>query len=370
MNTKTFILAAIAAAALLTTECNKNCPESVENYRDALFEQMLADTTWVHEERLIQEADSVVFYAHMEQPMLWAETADTTLRQMVDFYNFKRIRHNCATDEQTIQRYYECIDDLECEKIASWKYLKILGIADSGAVKAWRMVLDVIFGKNKELSDNKNVRDVLDEMEYRLIAGLPYLDSAQITLDSFQWNKVIPKLSPKTYLPKKMQRDYDSLVGQYANPDKKTIDDLYESYLNEKQYNTKLSMLFVLLYNYYFSIGDTAVFLLREAETAFTSGNYSPVMPVLWRAYRVVYCINYCGMSSFSEIPNVRFNYYRRLVAYTSLKHIEAHPDDIAAKVLFYCLAFRTNIDRFGEYMMGNQSSAEYMYLFWNGDVL
>ena len=93
-------------------------------------------------------------------------------------------------------------------------------------------------------------------------------------------------------------------------------------------------------------------------------------MPVLWRAYRIVYCNKYSCPSTFCEIPNVRFNYYRRLVAYTALKHIETHPDDIAAKVLFFCLALRTNIDRFGEYMFGNQSATERIYLFWNGDVL
>ena len=364
MNTKTFILAAIAAAALLTTECNKNCPESVENYRDAMFIEMLSDTIWVHEERLIQETDSVAFYAHMEQPMLWSETGDTTLRQMADFFNYKRVRYAVATDEQTIQRYYEDVESLDPDRIASWEKIKMSGVSDTLIKKAMFDALALTLYNNDKLPEGKNPIEVLDELEYGLVVGLPDLDSAQMH------DEIIPKLSPKTYLPKKMQRDYDSLVGQYAHPDQKTIDDLYESYLNEKQYNTKLSMLFVLMYNYYWSIGDTAAFLLREAETAFTSGNYSPVMPVLWRAYRIVYCNKYSCPSTYCEIPNVRFNYYRRLVAYTSLKHIESHPDDIAAKVLFYCLAFRTNIDRFGEYMFGNQSAAEEISLFWNGDVL
>ena len=364
MNTKHFFLAAIVAAALLATECNKNCPDSVENYRDALFEEMLADTTWVHEECLIQETDSVAFYAHMEQPMLWAETADTTLRQMVDFFNYKRVRYAVATDEQTIQRYFEDAEWLDPERIASWEKIKMSGVSDTVIKKAMFDALELTLYNDDKLPEGKNPIEVLDEYELGLVTDFPDIDSAQMH------DEIIPKLSPKTYLPKKMQKEYDSLVGKDANPDQETKQKLYDSYLSEENYNTKLSMLFVLMYNYYWSLGDTAAFLLREAETAFTSGNYSPVMPVLWRAYRVLYCINHCGMSSFSEIPNVHFNYYRRLVAYTSLKHIESHPDDIAAKVLFYCLAFRTNIDRFGEYMMGNQSSAEYIYLFWHGDVL
>lgn len=364
MYTKPFFLAAIAAAALLATECNKNCPESVENYRDALFEQMLADTTWVHEERLIQEADSVAFYAHMEQPMLWAETADTTLRQMVDFFNYKRVRYAVATDEQTIQRYDENYDELLKEMIASWKKIKMQGVSDTTIKKAMYDALAITTENNNQLPEGKNPVEVLDELEYGLVAYFPDIDSVQMR------NEIIPKLSPKTYLPKKMQSDYDSLVGVKVKPDQETKQKLYDLYLSEENYNTKLSMLFVLLYNYYSDYSDKTAFLLKEAETAFTSGNYSPVMPVLWRAYRVVYCMMYRCSSTFCEIPNVRFNYYRRLVAYTSLKHIESQPDDIAAKVLFYCLAFRTNIDRFGEYMFGNQSAAEEISLFWNGDVL
>ncbi|MBR5029069.1 MAG: hypothetical protein IKX51_07610 [Bacteroidales bacterium] len=359
-----FSLAAIAAAALLAMQCNKNCPENVENYRDALFEQMLADTTWVHEERLIQEADSVAFYAHMEQPLLWPETTDTTLRQMVDFFNYKRVRYAVATDEQTIQRYDENYDELLKEMIASWKKIKMQGVSDTTIKKAMYDALAIVTENTNQMPEGKNPIEVLDELEFGLVAGFPDIDSAQMR------NEIIPKLSPKTYLPKKMQNEYDSLVGKDANPDQETKQKLYDSYLTEENYNTKLSMLFVLLYNYDMSVSDTTAFLLKEAETAFTSGNYSPVMPVLWRAYRVVYCTKYRCPSTYCEIPNVRFNYYRRLVAYTSLKYIESHPDDMAAKVLFYCLAFRTNIDRFGEYYFGNQSAAEEIYLFWNGDVL
>lgn len=361
---KTLSIAAVAAPALIAMQCNKNCPENVENYCDALFEQMLADTTFLHEERLIQEVDSVAFYAHMEQPMLWPDSTSAELRQMVDFFNYKRVRYAVATDEQTIQRYEEDAESLNLERIASWEKIKMLGVSDTAIKKALSDALAIALYNNDQLPEGKNPIEVLDELELELVADFPYIDSTQMK------NEIIPALSPKTYLPKKMQNHYDSLVGKDAHPDQETIDDLYSSYLNENNYNTKLSMLFVLLFNYYWSSGDTADFLLKEAETAFTSGNYSPVMPVLWRAYRIVYCNKYSCPSTFCEIPNVRFNYYRRLVAYTALKHIETHPDDIAAKVLFYCLAFRTNIDRFGEYMFGNQSATERIYLFWNGDVL
>ena len=363
MNALKVFFAAVVAVALLTAGCI-NSESTSENYSDALFVEMLNDTTFLHRERVLQAADSVAFYASFEQPLLWAETGDTTLRRMADFFNYKRVRYAVATDEQTIQRYEEDAESLNPERIASWEKIKMLGVSDTALKKAMFDALALTLYNNDQLPEGKNPIDVLDELELELVADFPDIDSTQMK------NEIIPALSPKTYLPKKMQNHYDSLVGKDAHPDQETIDDLYSSYLNENNYNTKLSMLFVLLFNYYWSSGDTTDFLLKEAETAFTSGNYSPVMPVLWRAYRIVYCNKYCCPSTFCEIPNVRFNYYRRLVAYTALKHIENHADDLTAKVLFFCLALRTNIDRFGEYYMGNQSAAEYIVLFWNGDVL
>ncbi len=351
-------------AALLVAGCGKKQPENIENYRDTLFEQMLADTAWLHNERLIQQNDTIAFYAHMEQPLLCPDTADTTLRRMTDFYNYKRVRFAVATDEQTIMRYEEYEDELTPQMIASWKQIKMLGISDTAIKRALSDALAVTLVHNGNLPKGKNPIEALNELEYQLIEYAPDPDSAQIV------DEIVPYLTPKTYLPKKMQEEYDSLVGEKAHPSQETIQKLYNSYLEEKNYDTKLSMLFVLFYNYDLDYSDTTAFLLEEAEKAFTSGNYSPVLPVLWRAYRVVYCKKYSCPSTFCELPNVRFNYYMRLVAYTILRHVQNYPDHTAAKVMFYSFALNTNIDRFGEYMMGNQSAAEYIYLFWNGSVL
>ena len=84
----------------------------------------------------------------------------------------------------------------------------------------------------------------------------------------------------------------------------------------------------------------------------------------------VVYCNTYGCPSTYCERPNVRFNYYRRLVAYTFLRHIQRHPDDRVALVQFYMLAEKENIDRFGEYPYGHQGAAEHIYIFWNGSLL
>lgn len=360
---KTLSIAAVAAAVLLTAGGNENSSGEPENYRDALFEQMLADTTWVHEESLILEADSVAFYAHMEQPLLWPHGGDTTLRQMADLYNFCMANHAWTTDADTWRRYYEAHSvGLEKQMLDEFKKMQFPEIADTMAVAVLKQTVK-LYSENKAEEGNMLIAKQFDKM----IQCIRFPDTNVIE------NEILPELTPRTYLQKKWKDDkqYDSIVGQgVTKPDNQLLEDLYTSDKTETNYNAKIAMLFMLLYGNYFSVSDTLVELSEDAEDIFASGNYSPLMPVLWRAYRVIYCELYCGMSTYSQIPNVRFNYYRRLVAYTMLRHVEKHPYDTAARVAFFFLSYRNNINRFGEFMLGNQSSAELISLFWHGSVL
>ena len=357
MTHKTFII--MLCAALLVAWCNNS--ESIpENYSDALFVEMLNDTTFLHQERVLQDTGELAFYASFEQPLLWPETGDTTLRRMADFFNLQSAFNGMYTDEHTYQRYNGEIErDLEKEMLAVWAKMKLPGIADTFTMRRLGEAMKFILSK----SDDEKKKDVTDCSE-RLSTWLPDVDSTNVA------DKIIPVLTPKTYLPKKLKEDYELYVGEEAKPDQEQLKSLYKSYLEEKDFNAKLSMLFMLLYDYHYDGGDTVVSLLKDAEQVMTSGNYSPLLPVLWRAYRVDYCNKYSCPSTYCEIPNVRFNYYRRLVAYTMLRHIQNTPDDDAAKVAFYSLAWRDNINRFGQYYFGNQSTAEYIVLFWNGSVL
>lgn len=360
---KTLSIAAVAAAALLAMQCDKNCPENVENYRDALFEQMLADTTFLHEERLIQEADSVAFYAHMEQPLLWPHGGDTTLRQMADLYNVCMANNAWPTDADTWRRYYEADSvGLEKQMLDEFKKMQFPEIADTMAVAVLNQTVK-LYSENKAEEGNMLIAKQFDKM----IQCIRFPDTNVIE------NEILPELTPRTYLPKKWKDDkqYDSIVGQgVTKPDNQLLEDLYTSYKTETNYNAKIAMLFMLMCGNYFSVSDTLVDIVEDAEDIFASGNYSPLLPVLWRAYRVIYCERYCGISTYSQIPNVRFNYYRRLVAYTMFRHVEKHPYDTAARVAFFFFSYRDNINRFGEFMFGNQSTAELISLFWHGSVL
>lgn len=367
MKKKTVVIivlsAAIAAAGLLATGC-KDKRDLQENYRDDRFVAMLNDSVCMDEEYRIMNEDllpyTVAFYADLEQPVLWEEGGDTTLRMMADWYNACMLSNAITTDVDTWQRYLdEEVADLEEEMLESWRKITFKGICDTMARRRLKEAVEVSTAQTGD-EEKRDVSDVADR-----------LSSWMNDIDEDYFDSCMEKrLSPRAYYENRMTVPYDSLVGQSVKPTNERKEALYRNYLTQQDYDTRMAMLFMLMYVYDDGDSDTAETLLRHAEEAFTSGNYSPMLPSVWRAYRVLYCSLYSCPSTYCDIPNVRFNYYRRLIGYTYLKHLERHPGDRDAKVQFYFLAYRENINRFGEYMMGNQSAAEYISLFWNGSTI
>lgn len=135
--------------------------------------------------------------------------------------------------------------------------------------------------------------------------------------------------------------------------------------MNEKDYDRQVAELVALMgmRSHCLEVGDT---LLGLAESMMESGRYSTMLFNLWRAYRVMHVDVYGCPSTWCGIANDRYNHYRRLVAYTVLNYFDTHRYDKQALALFDALSVWDNILRFGDYPFGNQSAAEYIYLYWN----
>lgn len=360
MKKKRVIVIMFAAIMVAGCKWKKDLPE---NYRDDRFVAMLNDSVCMAEEYRIQHQDSipntVAFYADLEQPVLWEEGGDTTLRRMADWYNACMVTNAITTDVDTWRRYSDVEDGgIEQDMFDSWRKIAFKGISDTMAKRRLREAVEV----DTEDTGDEEKRDV-DDVADRLSAWMDDIDEEG-------FDSCVEHISPRFFYERAMTVPYDSLVGKVANPTDEMKETLYRNYLTQQDYDTRMAMLFMLLYTYRYDCGDTAEAILHHAEEAFTSGNYSPMLPLVWRAHRVAYTLKYSCPSTYCDIPNVRFNYYRRLIAYTYLKHLGRHPEDKAAKIQFYFLAYRENINRFGEYILGNQSAAEYISLFWNGSTI
>lgn len=361
MKHKTIALA-VLAAGILAAGCRHN---GQEIYRDDTFEAMLQDSTYMHREQELNNDTAFLlpdFLADWEQPLRCPPKADTLIRRMADWFNSSERVNAIATDVHTFQRYYDdgpLGDSLEREMLACWRRITFGGISDTFALRRLREARDV----DTEGRGDPSLKDISD-VASRLDDWLPDLDSVYFV------DTLLPQLSPQHYLPATVPDIMEAYIGREASPKELDVAQLYADYHAEQDYDARMAYLFTLLGTMHHLGGDTLQRLLCDAEEAMQSGRYSSMMPLVWRAYRVGYVLVYSCPSTYCYVPNIRFNHYRRLVAYTYLRHLQRHPEDNLAKIQYYYLAQQDNINRFGEYMFGNQSGAEFINLFWNGEWL
>ena len=360
MRSTTTLLAALAVC-FLGTGCRNG---STECYRDTTFEAMLQDTTLMSREwEQTQDTDSYLprFLADWEQPLLCPPKADSLTQQMVGWFNTNERVNAIETDVDTYYRYYDTPQDdsLTDEMLACWRRITFHGIADTFT----RRRLCEARNADTEEDGDPSLKDISDVRRYyeRLF---PHFDSL------FFADSVQPLLTPQHYLPDTMPDIYETYVGRNVRATDEDVARLYNAYTGEEDFDTRMAYLFTLLGTFHFRDIDTLTLLLDDAEAAMQSGRYSPMLPLVWRAYRIGYTTVYSCPSTYCYVPNIRFNHFRRLVAYTYLRHMQHHPDDRVAKAQYYYLAWQQNINRFGDYMLGNQSGSEHIALYWYGEVL
>lgn len=114
-----------------------------------------------------------------------------------------------------------------------------------------------------------------------------------------------------------------------------------------------------------YSSNGTDIFSVMES--LMKENRYSMYLYDLWLTYRVLYQ-DTKGASTYSEIPNEIYNWYRRSCVIGILSYIEKHPGDTFAVNTCFVLSATNNILRFGSYPYGNQYITEMYSLF--GELL
>ncbi len=110
----------------------------------------------------------------------------------------------------------------------------------------------------------------------------------------------------------------------------------------------------------YFSNDGTDIFSVMES--LMKENRYSMYLYDLWLTYRVL-CQDTKGASTYSEIRNEIYNWYRRSCVIGILSYIEKHPSDTFAVNTCLVLSATSNINRFSDRFL-----AEFYSLF--GELL
>lgn len=351
---------------------------SVESYRDDAFLKLLADTSAIVEERSLSANghNAFVYYSRFFN-LLPAEISfgNEQLNDMHDFYNFCLVVNDFFCSYDTYYRESSSSgDDDNTELVKAWKAsVDWLGnqqvFHDSTVHHQFLEALETGIEKFINESEDEELLD-LDNIFERITQWHPMYKIAEEDQETV-WEATQDKLNPQHYLPDGFHDIYATYLDNEASPTAEEMDELYKNYSSATNLGQKSAYLFTLMGRGSLkSIGrDTLEAFIKDAEAIFESANYSPLLPLLWRAYRCLYNGTYSCPSTYCYCFNQRYNYYRRLVAYTYLRHIQAFPDDDTAKLQYFFHCFIENILRMGEYPFGNQTAAEVINLFWNRSV-
>ena len=353
-----------------TTECHK----------DSILSAYIADTAFYPQEDTLIEKQ-IGFVASQIQTLSLPEEwkGNDMFEKMVTFYNTMEILHAIETDYDAYMRYSDGnpnIDeteehdsaDLKTELMNELHRISFESIADTVIRERILTFIDQIEHEqgDDEATDSMDISDIIENLTE---SWIPVLPDDSVAMEAF-----IAPAFPNHHLPDNTPDVFEDYVGQEASPTTKDADNIVHHALNDKDFCAKTAWAFVALglkmagadYN---AIEADSIVLI-ETENMLASGNYSPMLDPLWRAYRIKYNSLYTCPSSWCYSPNLRYNHYRRMIAYTTLRHIEAHPEDDLAKIQYYFLAMHSNIIRFNPYPFGNSSGYEFMNLYWNQGLL
>ncbi len=358
----------IVACALLCTmlfACRHPKSITINNYAsDPTFQVLLKDTipSDYFENMNGYECDK---YLALPHGLKWKHP--DKMEKLVELYNLHALDHAYWTDLDLYLRVCSGANDFA----NALKRVNLDAIADDSLRILYSDFIDA-FIKVLKNGDEKYVNTTDDGTDYIEFYGpeVDVSDEAYSKIRNYYYEHSIDfpdsgTFSPDSLSPKRWLPDvYTTYVGENAEPTEVQLNDLRERMVIEKDFDTKLTLVFSMLG----SINDEYDFQ-TIAEESMTAGIYSPMLDMVWRAYRVASHRVIFGHSTWSLIPNRQFNYYRRIIAYTMLRYIDDHPDDMAALTKFLYHTYRNDIMRFGEYSYGNQSSIEMYHLFWNEDI-
>lgn len=351
---------------------------STGSYRDDAFLKLLADTTAIAEERhLSDDGDNPYVYYSRFFNLLPVEIsfADEQLNNMHDFYNLCLIARDffCGYDTYFRESHMSG-DDNNTELVKAWKAsVKQLRnqqvFHDSTVQQQFQKVLEEGIDSFIQKSEDEELLK-LDDL-FELLTQWHPMNKIEEEDEDSVWTVLQEKLHPQNYMPDGFHNIYTTYLEHEAAPTKEEMEDLFKCYRSAENLNQKSACLFTLMgIGTMKSLGrDTLERFIKEAETLFESAAYTPMLPLLWRAYRCLYNDTYSCPSKDCYIFNQRYNYYRKLVAYTYLRHIQATQEDEMAKFQYFFHCFMDDILKEGEYLFGNQTAAEVINLFWNRSV-
>jgi len=332
----------------------------------ATFASSCGNKTKVVEEPVVDECAALDFeYTDSGEELFcnympkdqWQQDAFFT--DMVEAYNSFVLLNGLKSVIDVWRRYEESEVAIE-----SLKYADINVINSKDIKEKFIKVKELahrFFSEHVDCSDTLlywELTDSLDRLDSLLCSRYHKSNYTNLTIEKYwqaldhakQSKELFDKVSTDTITP-------DNIGTEEVQKD---IEFILNSIKEEKDFNKKCA--FTMEYVYYVGFYHTD---FRIIEELLDDGRYSPYLFPLWRIWRCgvqLHNEDY-GPSTWSQIPNIIYNEKRLKIAENTLKHIVTHHNDGVAINQYLMTASLSNILRFGQYPLGNESFTELHYL-------
>lgn len=278
---------------------------------------------------------------------------------MVEAYNSFVLLNGFKSVLDKWKRY-----ELSEEAIESLKYMDISIIKSEDLREKFAHCLELgqkFYAEHHDYSDSLLYRQLfysIDNLDSTLSSRFHASNYAKMT-DEAYWEELNYAKQSKELFDQvsTIEINHDNFHTKEVQED---VDFIKQSINQEQDFNKKCA--YAMHYVYFVGFYRTDFGLI---ERLLDDGRYSPYLFFLWRIWRcgVQLCDGDYGPSTWSPIPNKLYNEKRLKIAETTLKHIANHRNDGVAINQYLMTASFSNIVRFGEFPMGNESFTELHYL-------
>lgn len=279
-----------------------------------------------------------------------AQLSNPLARQLVDAYNYSVVWRNLYTDLdlswrmwwnsssiENINSLYDSVISMDCFTLSD---TEMAHLADSLKHAVALAVVDSTSTLYEQYFDRY------------MGAVLDYYDSFHVTPESSKEDEDLYA----TYI-----QNYAELKEKRMQSDSMHQQKLLSMIANETDMNRRC--VYAMEYAHSSTDGPYFTDAVPVLVNIMCMGEYSPILYDIWRTWRTMQAMR-MGMSRDSAIPNLQYNALRLIVAHTMLNHIIEHPDDEEAIRAFLYLSACANINRYGDFLFGNQNFEEQMITF------
>ena len=248
---------------------------------------------------------------------------------------------------------YSIFDDLDLKTrfdtdvTDAMKKIRTDVIHDEGIRSALQKLVDLCVEASK--TDEPNLNNAggifMDEMQKRYpLNNYTELSSEELA-ELTDWHQDVKDMDE---VLKFRKRDSDDELSEF-----------FEKKIKDSQDNDEALAFYLTEYSFH-DLEELPNSLLADFMT---SGRYSHSLDYVWRVWRCHYQARNCGLSTYSDIPNLYYNAMRDKCLNTILRRIVANPEDKVAILNFFYLASYPDIKRMAGTLTGNGTMAEELSL-------